>query len=44
MTRKARLTYTGTGYGAGYAKGQQADIGQRRVARTGGRSLTRAGG
>jgi Protein of unknown function (DUF2786) len=44
VTRTARLTYSGTGYGAGYAKGQQADIGQRRVARPGGRSLTRAGG
>jgi hypothetical protein len=31
VTRKARMTYTGTGYGAGYAKGQRADIGQARV-------------
>jgi Protein of unknown function (DUF2786) len=30
-TRTARLTYSGTGYGAGHAKGQQADIGQRRM-------------
>jgi hypothetical protein len=44
VTRTARTTYSGTGYGAGYAKGQQADIGTRRVARPGGRSLTRAGG
>jgi hypothetical protein len=44
VTRTARMTYSGTGYGAGYAKGQQADIGTRRVARPGGRSLTRAGG
>jgi hypothetical protein len=44
VTRTARMTYSGTGYGAGYAKGQQADIGTRRVGRPGGRSLTRAGG
>jgi hypothetical protein len=44
LTRTSRMTYTGTGYGAGYAKGQQADIGMRRVARPRGRSLTRAGG
>jgi hypothetical protein len=31
VTRTARLTYSGSGYGAGYAKGQQADIGTRRV-------------
>lgn len=31
VTRNARLTYSGTGYGAGYTKGQQADIGQGRV-------------
>jgi len=31
VTRTARMTYTGTGYGTGYAKGQQADIGQARV-------------
>lgn len=42
VTRTARLTYSGSGYGAGYAKGQQADIGQRRMG--GGRSLTRTGG
>jgi hypothetical protein len=30
-TRTARLNYSGTGYGAGYARGQQADIGQARV-------------
>jgi hypothetical protein len=34
VTRTARMTYSGTGYGAGYAKGQQADIGTRRVARS----------
>ncbi len=26
-TRKSRITYSGSGYGAGYAKGQQADLG-----------------
>jgi len=31
VTRTARLSYSGTGYGAGYARGQQADIGQDRV-------------
>jgi len=44
VTRTARTTYTGTGYGAGFAKGQQADIGTRRVTRPGARSLTGAGG
>jgi hypothetical protein len=44
VTRTARLTYSGTGYGEGYAKGQQADLGRRRVARPGGRALTPAGG
>jgi hypothetical protein len=43
VTRTARLTYSGTGYGAGYAKGQQADIGSRRVGQPAGRALTRAG-
>ena len=41
VTRTARMTYSGTGYGAGFAKGQQADLGTRRVARPGTRSLTR---
>jgi hypothetical protein len=31
VTRTARMTYSGNGYGVGYAKGQQADIGTRRV-------------
>jgi Protein of unknown function (DUF2786) len=44
VTRTARLTYSGSGYGAGYAQGQRADIGTRRVPRPGDRSLTRAGG
>jgi uncharacterized protein DUF2786 len=33
LTRTARVTYTGTGYGAGYAQGKRADIGTGRVAR-----------
>jgi Protein of unknown function (DUF2786) len=37
-TRKATVTYTGTGYGAGYAEGKRADIGTSRV----GRGRTRA--
>lgn len=37
-TRPARVTYTGTGYGAGYAQGKRADIGTSRV----GRGRTRA--
>jgi hypothetical protein len=35
VTRTARMTYSGTGYGAGYAQGQRADIGTRRVTRPG---------
>jgi hypothetical protein len=42
-TRTARLTYSGTGYGAGYAQGQRADIGSRRVAEAGNRSLGSGG-
>ena len=30
-TRKTRMTYSGSGYGAGYAKGQQADLGSGRL-------------
>jgi hypothetical protein len=44
VTRTARLTYSGTGYGAGYAQGQRADIGSRRVGRPASRPLTKAGG
>jgi hypothetical protein len=44
VTRTARMTYSGTGYGAGYAQGQRADIGTRRVSRPAGRTLTRTGG
>ncbi|MBO0776133.1 MAG: DUF2786 domain-containing protein [Actinobacteria bacterium] len=34
VTRQARITYSGGGYGAGYAQGEKADIGQARL-RTG---------
>ena len=44
VTRAARTTYSGTGYGAGYEKGQRADLGTRRVARPARTSLTRSGG
>jgi hypothetical protein len=37
-TRTAKVTYTGSGYGAGYAQGKRADIGTGRV----GRGRTRA--
>lgn len=30
-TRSARVTYTGSGYGTGYAKGQEADLGAGRL-------------
>ena len=42
VTRTARVTYSGSGYRDGYAQGQRADIGARRVARTGGRALAGA--
>ncbi len=32
--RKSRVTYTGSGYGAGYTKGEQADLGGPRLHRT----------
>jgi hypothetical protein len=42
--RRTRITYSGSGYGAGYAQGQRADIGTARVARPRGRALSgRAG-
>jgi hypothetical protein len=40
LTRTARLTYTGNGYGAGYAQGKRADIGTGRVGQRRPRSLT----
>jgi hypothetical protein len=41
LTRAARVTYTGNGYGAGYAQGKRADIGSGRVGHRRPRSLTR---
>jgi hypothetical protein len=41
-TRTARLTYSGSGYGSGFRKGEQADIGAGRVRSRGSRSLTAA--
>jgi len=43
VTRTARLTYSGSGYGDGYRQGQRADIGSRRVTQPGSRALTGAG-
>lgn len=40
-TRSARVTYSGSGYGAGYAEGKRADIGAGRVARSRAGALTR---
>ena len=34
VTRTSRVTYSGTGYGSGYAQGQRADIGTSRLGRT----------
>ena len=36
------MTYTGTGYGAGFARGKQADIGTGRVGGRGVRALNGA--
>jgi Protein of unknown function (DUF2786) len=43
VTRTARLTYSGNGFGAGYEQGERADIGTGRVGRQPGRSLPAAG-
>jgi hypothetical protein len=43
QTRKTRMTYSGSGYGAGYAQGQQADLGGTRLATKPGRALGRGG-
>jgi hypothetical protein len=40
ITRKARITYSGSGYRDGYERGQRADLGASRLSRTAGRSLT----
>jgi Protein of unknown function (DUF2786) len=42
MTRKTRVTYTGSGYRDGYHQGERADIGSSRLSTPRGRSLTRA--
>src|SRR5215472_13987897 len=39
VTRRSRVTYSGSGYGSGYAQGQRADIGASRLGRTAGRAL-----
>ena len=39
VTRKSQVTYSGSGYGAGYAQGQRADIGTTRL-RVSARALT----
>ena len=38
--RKLRITYSGNGYSSGYAEGERADIGGKRL-RPGSRALTR---
>jgi Protein of unknown function (DUF2786) len=42
VTRTARVTYSGGGYREGYAQGQRADIGARRLAGRRGRALAAA--
>ncbi len=41
LTRRMRVTYTGTGYRDGYGEGQRADVGTARVNGTAGRALAR---
>ena len=41
VTRTSRVTYSGSGYGTGYAQGQRADIGTSRLGKQSGRALTR---
>ncbi|HEY7360817.1 MAG TPA: DUF2786 domain-containing protein [Streptosporangiaceae bacterium] len=40
VTRKSQVTYSGSGYGAGYTQGQRADIGTTRLRRGSARALT----
>jgi hypothetical protein len=40
VTRTSRVSYSGSGYGAGYRQGQRADIGTARLRRGGNRALT----
>jgi hypothetical protein len=39
QTRKTKVTYSGSGYGDGYAKGQQADVGGPRLSGAGNRAI-----
>ncbi len=39
VTRRSRITYTGSGYGDGYAKGTEADLGGARLRSSAGRAL-----
>ena len=39
LTRKTRVTYSGSGYGSGYAKGEKADLGGPRLPPSGSRAL-----
>jgi len=41
ITRKTRVTYSGSGYRDGFERGQRADIGAARVGPAAGRTLTR---
>jgi hypothetical protein len=43
VTRQARTTYSGTGYGASYEKGQRADLGTRHVTDSSARALGSGG-
>jgi hypothetical protein len=43
LTRKTRLTYSGSGYGTGYAKGEKADLGGPRLPSSSSRALGRGG-
>lgn len=43
VTRKTRVTYSGSGYGDGFAQGQHADLGGSRLSGTRGRAITTAG-
>lgn len=40
VTRKTQMTYSGSGYGAGYTKGQEADLGGGRVSGRGQKTIT----
>jgi len=40
ITRKARVTYSGSGYRDGYERGQRADIGASHLTKPRGRALT----